>query len=76
MELHPKSWTLLGCFMKYSYDHRLLIVSRVKQGESANTLVKEYHINKTQILAWVRMWDTCNVILDWNNNHIAVLRFN
>ena len=44
-------------FMKYSYDLRLVIVQRVKQGEAIAHLSKEYHINKTQILAWVRMWD-------------------
>lgn len=44
-------------FMKYSYEQRLIIVSRVKQGELIAHLSKEYHINKTQILAWVRMWD-------------------
>lgn len=43
--------------MKYSYEQRLIIVSRVKQGEAITRLSKEYHINKTQILAWVRMWD-------------------
>ena len=43
--------------MKYSYEHRLLIVSRVKKGEAISRLSKEYHINETQILAWVRMWD-------------------
>ena len=43
--------------MKYSYEQRLLIVSRVKQGEAIAHLSKEYHINETQILAWVRMWD-------------------
>lgn len=43
--------------MKYSYEQRLIIVSRVKQGEAIAYLSKEYHINKTQILAWVRMWD-------------------
>lgn len=41
--------------MKYSYEQRLIIVSRVKQGELIARLSKEYHINKTQILAWVRM---------------------
>lgn len=44
-------------FMKYSYELRLVIVQRVKQGEAIAHLSKEYHINKTQILAWVRMWD-------------------
>ncbi|WP_300811509.1 helix-turn-helix domain-containing protein [uncultured Duncaniella sp.] len=44
-------------FMKYSYEQRLVIVQRVKQGEAIAHLSKEYHINKTQILAWVRMWD-------------------
>ena len=44
-------------FMKYSYEQRLFIVSRVKQGEVIAHLSKKYHINKTQILAWVRMWD-------------------
>ena len=44
-------------FMKYSYEQRLIIVSGVKQGELIAHLSKEYHINKTQILAWVRMWD-------------------
>ena len=44
-------------FMKYSYEHRLLIVSRVKKGEAISRLSKEYNINETQILAWVRMWD-------------------
>jgi len=43
--------------MKYSYEQRLTIVSRVKQGEAIAHLSKEYHINKTQILAWVRMWN-------------------
>ena len=43
--------------MKYSYEQRLLIVSRVKQGEAIAHLSKEYHINETQILAWVRMWN-------------------
>lgn len=43
--------------MKYSYEQRLIIVSQVKQGELIAHLSKEYHINKTQILAWVRMWD-------------------
>ncbi len=43
--------------MKYSYEHRLLIVSRVNQGESIAHLSKEYRIDGTQILAWVRMWD-------------------
>jgi len=54
-----KSWTknFWGVLMKYSYNQRLLIVSRVKQGESISHLSKECHINKTQILAWVRMWD-------------------
>ena len=44
-------------FMKYSYEQRLVIVQRVKQGEAIAHLSKEYHINETQILAWVRMWD-------------------
>ena len=43
--------------MKYSYEQRYLIVRRVKQGEAIAHLSKEYHINETQILAWVRMWD-------------------
>lgn len=43
--------------MKYSYEERLVIVQRVKQGEAIAHLSKEYHINETQILAWVRMWD-------------------
>lgn len=43
--------------MKYSYEQRLVIVQRVKQGEAIAHLSKEYHINETQILAWVRMWD-------------------
>lgn len=43
--------------MKYSYVERLTIVSRVNQGESIAHLSEEYHINKTQILAWVRMWN-------------------
>ena len=43
--------------MKYSYEHRLVIVQRVKQGETIAHLSREYHINETQILAWVRMWD-------------------
>ena len=43
--------------MKYSYEQRLVIVQRVKQGEAIASLSKEYHINETQILAWVRMWD-------------------
>ena len=43
--------------MKYSYEQRLIIVSRVKQGEAISHLSKEYHINETQILAWVRIWD-------------------
>ena len=42
--------------MKYSYEQRLVIVQRVKQGEAIAHLSKEYHINETQILAWVRMW--------------------
>lgn len=42
--------------MKYSYEQRLSIVSRVTQGESISGLSKEYHINKTQLLAWFRMW--------------------
>ena len=44
-------------FMKYSYEQRLIIVSRVKQGELIAHLSKEYHINEIQTLAWVRMWD-------------------
>ena len=32
-------------FMKYSYEQRLIIVSRVKQGELIAHLSKEYHIN-------------------------------
>ena len=43
--------------MKYSYEQRLVIVQRVKHGEAIAHLSKEYHINATQILAWVRMWD-------------------
>ena len=43
--------------MKYSYEQRLVIVQRVKQGEAIARLSKEYRINETQILAWVRMWD-------------------
>ncbi|MDU3579981.1 helix-turn-helix domain-containing protein [Bacteroides caccae] len=43
--------------MKYSYEQRLIIVSRIKQGETISHLSKEYHINETQILAWVRMRD-------------------
>lgn len=43
--------------MKYSYERRLVIVCRVKHGESISHLSQEYHINKTQLLAWVRMWD-------------------
>ena len=43
--------------MKYSYEQRLEIVQRVKQGEAIAHLSKEYHINETQMLAWVRMWD-------------------
>lgn len=43
--------------MKYSYEHRQTIVKRVNQGEPITHLSKEYHINKTQILAWVRMWN-------------------
>ena len=43
--------------MKYSYEQRLIIVSRVKQGEAIAHLSKEYHISETEILAWVRMWD-------------------
>ncbi len=43
--------------MKYSYEQRLVIVQRVKQGEAIAHLSKEYNINETQILAWVRMWD-------------------
>lgn len=43
--------------MKYSYEQRLVIVQREKQGKAIAHLSKEYHINETQILAWVRMWD-------------------
>lgn len=43
--------------MKYSYEQRPVIVSRIKQGEVIVHLSKEYHINETQILAWMRMWD-------------------
>ena len=43
--------------MKYNYEQRLVIVQRVKQGEAIAHMSKEYHINETQILAWVRMWD-------------------
>ena len=62
-------WIILNCtpkvrhktlgvfFMKYSYEQRLIIVSRVKQGEAIAHLSKEYHISETEILAWVRMWD-------------------
>ena len=58
-ELHPKSFVsnFRGVFLKYSYEQRLIIVSQVKQGELITHLSKGYHINKTQILAWVRMWD-------------------
>ena len=49
--------TLGVFFMKYSYEQRLIIVSRVKQGEAISHLSKEYHINGTQIFAWVRMCD-------------------
>lgn len=58
-EISPKSWTqnFFGVFMKYNYKQRLIIVSRVKQGKAISHLSKEYHINKTQILAWVRMWN-------------------
>ncbi len=49
--------TLGVFFMKYSYEQRLIIVSRVKQGEAIAHLSKEYHISETEILAWVRMWD-------------------
>ena len=48
--------TFLVLFMKYSYEHRLVIVQRVKQGEPIAHLSKEYRINAAQILAWVRMW--------------------
>lgn len=44
-------------FMKYGYEQRLIIVSRVKQEEAIAHLSRECHINKTQILTWVRMWD-------------------
>ena len=44
-------------FMKYGYEQRLIIVSWVKQGEAIAHLSRECHINKTQILTWVRMWD-------------------
>lgn len=43
--------------MKYSYEQRHQIVSGVKAEEAIAHLSKEYHINETQILAWVRMWD-------------------
>lgn len=43
--------------MKYNYEQKLIIVSRVKQGEAISHLSKEYHINGTQILAWSRMWN-------------------
>ena len=58
-ELHPKSFVsnFRGVFLKYSYEQRLIIVSRVKQGEAISHLSKEYHINGTQIFAWVRMCD-------------------
>ena len=58
-ELHPKSFVsnFRGVFLKYSYEQRLIIVSRVKQGEAIAHLSKEYHISETEILAWVRMWD-------------------
>lgn len=36
----------------------LLIVNRVKQGETIAHLSKKYHINKIQILVMARMWDT------------------
>ena len=49
--------TFGALFMKYSYEHRLVIVQRVKQGETIEHLSREYHINETQILAWVRIWD-------------------
>lgn len=49
---------LLGYFfMKYSYEQRYQIVSRVKAGEAIAHLSKEYGINKTQMLVWGRMWD-------------------
>ena len=41
--------------MKYSYEQRLVIVTRVKRGEAIAHLSKKYPINETQILAWVRM---------------------
>lgn len=43
--------------MKYSYEEKLIIVRRLKQGEAVTHLSKEYHICKTQLLAWERMWD-------------------
>lgn len=43
--------------MKYSYEQKFIIVSRIKQGETISHLSKEYHINETQTLTWVRMRD-------------------
>lgn len=54
-KVRPKTFGVF--FMKYSHKQRLIIVNRVKQGEAIAHLSKEYHINETQILAWVRMWN-------------------
>lgn len=43
--------------MKYSYEQRFQIVNRIKQEETIAQRSKEYHINKIQMLAWVRMWN-------------------
>ncbi|WP_229091741.1 hypothetical protein, partial [Alistipes senegalensis] len=49
---------ILSVFQIYSLINRLLIVNRVKQGETIAHLSKKYHINKIQILVMARMWDT------------------
>lgn len=43
--------------MKNSYEHLIIIVRRVKQGEAILRLSREYHINEPKIPVWVRMWD-------------------
>ena len=53
--------------MKYSYEQRLIIVSRVKQGEAIAHLSKEYHIGQTEILAWAENVGPHMAVPDWNN---------
>lgn len=57
-EVPPKTWTPNRRInMKYTYETRLDIVSKVKSGSTIRGLGREYGVHPDRIIEWVRLYD-------------------